>query len=408
MSLPSSRGSTRLCVCVSIPPHARAQSKLEQVASLGCCSFALFFDDIPSGLSPEDGNAFDSFAHAQASVANAIFGHLMPRRLLFCPTEYCASRAVPSVVDSVYLRTLGAELNPLIAVFWTGPDVVPREIPTSDIEAVTATLGRKPLLWDNIHANDYEVHSRVFMGAYDGRRPELRSLLLGVLTNPNCEYSTNYVPLHTLGAWVRLGGAYDPQTALVAAIDDWLFAFQGRPSPKLLGSPSPDARRSLRIADEDMRALVAIFSLPWQPSEPFTSLARDVTDILAGRAGSPRRASVLARCERARHTIDRLRRTLPRTLGDDLRAYLWNAAEVSVCACVRVCACVCVCVCLPAILSLVGSLTHARRPAGCWSVPPRALTRRWNRAPPRPRPQHRSKPGRGRTSPRRLRRCLCG
>ena len=35
-------------------------------------------------------------------------------------SEYCASRAVPSVSESQYLKHLGAELHPNIDIMWTG------------------------------------------------------------------------------------------------------------------------------------------------------------------------------------------------------------------------------------------------------------------------------------------------
>ncbi len=36
------------------------------------------------------------------------------------PTEYCASRAVPSVKESHYLNHIGLHLQPGIDVLWTG------------------------------------------------------------------------------------------------------------------------------------------------------------------------------------------------------------------------------------------------------------------------------------------------
>jgi hypothetical protein len=56
------------------------------------------------------------------------------------------------------------------------------------------------LIWDNIHANDYDPR-RIFLGPYDGRSPEIIPYLRGVLTNPNTEFESNYVALHSLGQW---------------------------------------------------------------------------------------------------------------------------------------------------------------------------------------------------------------
>ena len=35
-------------------------------------------------------------------------------------TEYCASPAVPSVLESLYLQHIGSELDPGIDILWTG------------------------------------------------------------------------------------------------------------------------------------------------------------------------------------------------------------------------------------------------------------------------------------------------
>ena len=59
--------------------------------------------------------------------------------------------------SSKYLHTLGENLAPEVSIMWTGPRVVPRVIPTSSIEELAKVIRRKPLIWDNIHANDYGI-----------------------------------------------------------------------------------------------------------------------------------------------------------------------------------------------------------------------------------------------------------
>ena len=56
------------------------------------------------------------------------------------------------------------------------------------------------MIWDNLHANDYD-QTRLFLGPYDGRPPELVNCLGGVLTNPNCEFEANFIAMHTLAQW---------------------------------------------------------------------------------------------------------------------------------------------------------------------------------------------------------------
>lgn len=90
----------------------------------------------------------------------------------------------------------------LQCVCFLGPKVVSKVITTQTIEALTTVLKRKPVIWDNIHANDYDQR-RVFLGPYDGRPVELFPLLNGVLTNPNCEFESNFIAVHTLASWLR-------------------------------------------------------------------------------------------------------------------------------------------------------------------------------------------------------------
>jgi protein O-GlcNAcase / histone acetyltransferase len=136
-------------------------------------------------------------------VTNEVYQHLrQPSPFFFCPTEYCASRAVPTVNQSKYLDTVGSKLLPDIEIMWTGPKVISRRISASSIEEVARVMRRPPLIWDNIHANDYDP-KRLFLGPYDGRSPKLVPYVRGVLTNPNCEFESNFVALHTLAQWSR-------------------------------------------------------------------------------------------------------------------------------------------------------------------------------------------------------------
>lgn len=230
--------------------------KLEQVAQFGCGAFALLFDDIEPEISETDKEVFQSFAHAQVSITNEVYQELNFPRFIFCPTEYCAARAVPNVQNSEYLNTIGLKLMPGIDIMWTGNKVVSKIITVQSIQELTEVLRRPPVIWDNLHANDYD-QKRLFLGPYSGRSTDLVPYLRGVLSNPNCEYEANFVPLHTLAQWsicssdgktdlnesvsadIRLEtegeseeltshlepDAYHPRKALRAALVDWLPEF---------------------------------------------------------------------------------------------------------------------------------------------------------------------------------------
>ncbi|KAF2365124.1 Beta-N-acetylglucosaminidase [Trinorchestia longiramus] len=181
---------------------AALKRKLEQVQQLGCSAFALLFDDIDPEMSGADKEVYQSFAHAQVSVANEVFGHLNQPKFMFCPTQYCSTRAVPTVQTSEYLNTLGSKLAPEIDIMWTGPKVISKTLTVEHIREVSAVMRRPPVIWDNLHANDYD-QARVFMGPFCGRSPSLIPLLRGVFTNPNCEYGPNFIAINTLAQWAR-------------------------------------------------------------------------------------------------------------------------------------------------------------------------------------------------------------
>ncbi|XP_030306582.1 protein O-GlcNAcase-like [Calypte anna] len=224
------------------------QQKLRQVAAMGCHAFALLFDDIDPCMCQADRDVFPSLAQAQASVANEMYRRLgQPSIFLFCPTEYCSSLCSPSPGQSHYLLTLGQELLPGISMVWTGPKVVSQELSATLLEEVEGVLRRRPIIWDNLYANDYDCR-RVFLGPYTGRAPGLMARLGGLLLNPNCELQANFIPIHTLGTWFQselrscahldhtgmytveaLGdrqsapeGSYSPQEALELALLDWV------------------------------------------------------------------------------------------------------------------------------------------------------------------------------------------
>ncbi|XP_043568867.1 protein O-GlcNAcase isoform X3 [Chiloscyllium plagiosum] len=240
---------------------ATLKRKLDQVSQFGCKSYALLFDDIDHNMCPADKEVFSSFAHAQLSVTNEIYQYLgEPEHFLFCPTEYCGTFCYPNVAHSPYLRTVGDKLLPGIDVLWTGPKVVSKDISVESIEEVTKILKRSPLIWDNLHANDYD-QKRLFLGPYKGRSTELIPRLKGVLTNPNCEFEGNFVAIHTLATWyksnmngvrkdvvmtdteestvsiqiklenegsdeeIEMDVLYSPQMALKMAISEWLQEF---------------------------------------------------------------------------------------------------------------------------------------------------------------------------------------
>ncbi|XP_073963063.1 O-GlcNAcase [Choristoneura fumiferana] len=236
--------------------------KLEQVSQFGCTCFALLFDDIEPEMSEADKQIFQSFAHAQVSVTNEIHQHLGCPRFLLCPTQYCSTRAVPTVNSSEYLNTLGTKLSQQIDIMWTGPKVISKVLTTECIEEITAVLRRAPVIWDNLHANDYD-QKRIFLGPYCGRSPELIPLLRGVLTNPNCEYNANMIAIRTLAHWASC--SLDAPTHMEAVSWDIRLESESEQGvcedevPLALGKHVYHPRQALRLA---IKEWLPEFSIP--------------------------------------------------------------------------------------------------------------------------------------------------
>ncbi len=243
------------------------RAKLTQVLDLGVPSVALLFDDIPRALAPADEERYGTLAAAQSALANGVRELVTGRggRLLFCPTDYCSRMARPGLAESAYLRELGERLEPDVLVLWTGPEVVSRTITSEHAREVGEVLRRKPLVWDNLHANDYDLR-RVYLGPYAGRPAALKDHVAGVLSNPNVEYAANAVPLATLGAWLH-DPDYEPRRAFLAAVRSWhaRFALSG-------GEP---------VTPDDLAFLADFHYLPFERGSAAGALLDDLAYLLA-------------------------------------------------------------------------------------------------------------------------------
>ena len=213
---------------------ALLQKRFEQMLALGCRNFALLLDDLPDRAGADGRDQHGSYASAHCHLANSLFRwtrEQSPNALfLFCPTPYCGRMAEGGLGGDEYLSTVGLELEPDIDVLWTGPEIISREITLAHVRELRKVLRRKPVIWDNLHANDYDG-CRFFCGPYAGRSPRLREEVRGLLSNPNCEFPLNYVPLRTLADFAQSAEHWDARQAWLNAMREWLpqFATVGQP-----------------------------------------------------------------------------------------------------------------------------------------------------------------------------------
>ena len=285
-------------------------AKLSSVAALGARHFALLFDDIPPQMHPDDMQRYAGLGEAQAIVTNIAAAHLRDLEpdstLLFCPTEYCARRAAPNVAQSPYLRALGQLLEPEIGFLWTGPEVVSPLISPDSIRELAAVIGRKPVLWDNLHANDYAPR-RVHLGPYD-RSPELRAEVAGILSNPNTPFEVNYPSLASLADYARGAADWTARGSVRSALSAWW--------PLLELPPLSD------VELEDLALLTDALYLPHVFGERAVQLAEAARTVLEGQPTS----AALERLERDHTRLERLLRGLSacgnRELFFELHPYL--------------------------------------------------------------------------------------
>jgi protein O-GlcNAcase / histone acetyltransferase len=247
----------------------RLKMRGEQMLALGCRNFALLFDDIPGQLDGADIARWGSLAAAQSQVANELFQWTRARNpdahFLFCPTPYCGRMAEHHHGGADYLSILGRELSPEIDIFWTGPEIISAEIGVAHLRDLRALIRRKPVIWDNLHANDYDGR-RFYCGPYAGRPLELKAEVNGLLCNPNNEFCLNYTPLRTLARYVAATEIWDPRQAYLDAMQEWFAKFT------VVGGP---------LALEDLILLGDCFYLPQENGPQAEALYRLIRELLA-------------------------------------------------------------------------------------------------------------------------------
>ena len=302
----------------SAADRAALKARLDQMATIGITDIVLLFDDIPSVLPPPDVAHFASFGAAHADVANDVQAHLRPLggSVIFCPTEYCGRMAGGDPRQSPYLQVLGRNLDPEVAVFWTGPEIVSPTIDAEGLRQVAEVLRRKPMIWDNFHANDYDIR-RIYAGPLGGRDPEVLALVSGWVTNPNNEAEANFVAIRSTGDFLN---------QRPVDLDAILQAWSGR----------------FRLAFSDGRtlppeAIRLLSDLFWQPfaqgpdSTAMLALARRLLDSPRPDPAAAHWRDGLAQLRAFRARIDELFVLMTEIENRDLfhafHRYLWEARE---------------------------------------------------------------------------------
>ena len=295
----------------------RIRARFEQVMAMGGEHFSLLFDDIPGQLDPIDLQRWGSLASAQCHVANVVFawirGRIPHARFVFCPTAYCGRMAARKLGGDNYLETIGRTLLPDIDVFWTGPDIVSRQITVEHVQELQRVLNRKPLIWDNLNANDYDGR-RFFCGPYAGRPPQLRDMVSGLLSNPNNEFPLNYVPLRSLADFTHPTGEWEPRRSYLAGVEEWLKTFATVTAP---------------IRLEDLILFCDCFYLPHEDGAEAEAFYQCAARLVSG-ATPPAVDDVTAfkaQVARLREVCDRITELRYRPMFHALYRRIWDLRE---------------------------------------------------------------------------------
>ena len=294
------------------------ETRFEQLAAVGVDCFALLLDDIPDTMGASDRSVFGSFAEGHAHLANALWAWLRRRvddaLLLFCPTPYCGRMDAAALGGEGYLEEIGRRLDPAIRIFWTGPEIISETISDAHVDEVTRRLRRPPLIWDNLHANDYDQR-RLFTGPLSDRPTRPRDRLAGILINPNCEYEANFVAVETLARYVsEAAEPLAPTETWQRALREWLPHFRGIGEAWTL---------------EDLEFLSGVFYLPHEDGARARQLLDDVAHCLENSAANwgERPQRVRRAAESVQHILRKLTELENRELFHTFHRRWWDLNE---------------------------------------------------------------------------------
>ncbi len=186
------------------PEFGIIAKKMKTLFSIGIRYFSILYDDIKVSTD-------ERTAQKQTDTANRLFDIFRIKNpkavLFFCPTQYRGFRTTG------YIRTIGDRLNSNIKVFWTGSRIISLRITVKQIERISKTLKRPPLIWDNLFANDYIPPGTILRFPYKGRDPGIIGSVAGILLNPMNEYKESKPLIYSAARFFNDPRNYEPRAA---------------------------------------------------------------------------------------------------------------------------------------------------------------------------------------------------
>lgn len=201
--------------------RAALTDKLSFLDDIGIDDLAILFDDMRGDL--------PDLATRQVEIIDWIAARTRASRVIVCPTYYSDDPVLDRVFGqrpANYVEDFGRLIDASMEIFWTGEEVVSREISTGHAARVTDQLRRKPFLWDNYPVNDGQRMSQyLHLRGFTGRPAGLADHLAAHGINPALQPTLTRIPALTLVDSYASGAAYQyadsfARAALEVAGDD--------------------------------------------------------------------------------------------------------------------------------------------------------------------------------------------
>ncbi|HEX2168399.1 MAG TPA: beta-N-acetylglucosaminidase domain-containing protein [Longimicrobiales bacterium] len=184
--------------------RAALADKLAFLDSVGIHYLAILFDDMRGDL--------PDLATRQVEIIEWIAARTRAERVIVCPTYYSDDPILDRVFGrrpDRYVEDMGKLIDPSIEIFWTGEEVVSREISVGHAQRVTEQLQRKPFLWDNYPVNDGQrMWQYLHLRGFTGRPAGLADHLTAHGVNPALQPTLTRIPALTLVESYERGSAY--------------------------------------------------------------------------------------------------------------------------------------------------------------------------------------------------------
>ncbi|MEQ1687546.1 MAG: beta-N-acetylglucosaminidase domain-containing protein [Sphingopyxis sp.] len=199
-------GLTPFAAHLDFSPDVRAdmKAKLAQLDAVRIDDLAILFDDM-------DGDVPD-LAQRQAEIIAFACDNGRAATFFTCPSYYSDDGVLDRVFGPRpphYLEDFGRNIDPAIAIYWTGEEVCSAEISPGHLINVADRLGRKPALWDNYPVNDGpRMAQYLHLRGFTGRSVAAGKLITHHAINPMSQPRLGCIPALTLPMLYAQGPDY--------------------------------------------------------------------------------------------------------------------------------------------------------------------------------------------------------